>query len=317
METGLPNNLLNPDYRFYYSCIGSSPLTHLELKIRGPKGIDQIVSTMFYCHYLKYRKQLQSPGHDASLLRRMVHIRMSLFTEAVIELDDTSVVPQPCIVHQSLLLKKLQPFSCLNQRKAWYFFPGGRGAIDLEGPLQIIIAASTHKSRKKSKSWMDIHRILPNAMLWLIEQILKEQLEEGARGSLLSAKSIRWIFNRAWQLQLLQFNLKDISACNVMLVTDYTVYSLYSAEAELQIYDCRCRKTNLHLMWKLVATFTCFWMIACQFTHSLLRFLLVGCIVMYFITSKANIWANMKILPVRPTQWGLYQPYTGCFGSVL
>ncbi len=134
------------------------------------------------------------------------------------------------------------------------FFPGGTGAIDLKGSLQIIIPAPVYKSQEKKRNWIYIYSITQNAMLWLIEQILKEQLEEGARGSLLSAKSIQWIFNRAWQSQLLQFNLKDMVVCNVMPVTEYIYLPCGGGATNTWLL---VKKNWSPLDWKLVATFIC------------------------------------------------------------
>lgn len=106
---------------------------------------------------------------------------------------------------------------------------------------------------------MDIHSILPNAMLWPIEQILKEQLEEGAGGSLLSVKSIQWIFNRAWQSRVLQFNLKDMVACNVTawdwIYITFTMWSwsykymIGSKEQPIYPWLKACSNFHLHFEW--------------------------------------------------------------------
>lgn len=130
---------------------------------------------------------------------------------------------QPGTFHHSPLLKNYNLHYFNLKRGTQFFFSprrqtGYRSEVDLTSNrycfhIQIL-------GKRGQVEWTPMISFQTQCW-WLIEQILKEQLGDGARGSLLSAKSIQWIFNRAWQLQLLQFNLKDMLACNVMPVTDY------------------------------------------------------------------------------------------------
>lgn len=169
-------------------------------------------------------------------------------------------------IYTSILLSSLHNISAKSQPSLPYSFPvaifspGGKRGLLIQKGSSLLFPFTNPKGRRRH--WMGIYRILPNAMMWLIEQILKEQFFlRGPQGlCLLSAKSIQWIFNRAWQLQLLQFNLKDTTVSKSRLCLNIYIYIFIyhrHVEFELNIRDLLWTESLYRLTFE-------FWMIACH-----------------------------------------------------